>query len=178
MKPFAHKKFKALNIIQIVLMALWFGMIIWGFINRRKADISLIDGIAMAISFLFVVIYLGNLLYNFRLLRVYHAAEYQLPFSKAFSSALLCIYAIFILFAMYLLFDLLYEFLVLKTFIGMPLKYRLFMCGLVALLFTVSFIGIWLVILQIKLLRILKRRQLAKSDELLAQLGMDSENPR
>lgn len=175
-KAFKHRLFTILLLINIGLLLLWVLALLWTPFSVSRISTSSKEWL-LFIAFLLGLFASGsNLLYNFRLLRSYRSSSNtQVLYSRTLSIVLLCIYALFITFCIIFFCKEMYEIIKPKnynTYYGPTLWLLL---EYMALLTTT---GVWIIILQIKLLRLLQHIQLTKADELLTQLGADSENPR
>lgn len=170
MKLFRHKRFKALLVIQLSMILFLFILILFGaFISRnRTTDFDLM---MFGVFFLFIGVHIGNLIYNFKLYRVYNDDDGSLTFSKPFSIVLLVLYTLGCVASIFTIASSVYDALTIDRHPGL-LNNPFYL--MLLFLFIMFILSIWIIILQIKLLRFLKRRQLAKSDELLQQLGADS----
>lgn len=131
--------------------------------------------LTLSIFFLFIGVHITNLLYNIKLLKVYNDAENTTNFSKSLSVVLLILYTLGGMFNMLLIIAAVYEALDIYRRSNLLNPYFL---GVLVFMFILVIFSIWIIILQIKLLRLLKHRQLTKADELLQQLGADAENLR
>jgi hypothetical protein len=161
-------------VIQLSMVLFLFIVILFGaFVNKnRTTDFDLI---MFGIVFLFIGVHMGNLLYNFKLLRVYNDEDSGSTFNKSFSVVLLVLYTLGCIASIITIASSIYDALTIDRHPGL-LNNSFYV--MLLFMFIMFILSIWIIILQIKLLRILKRRQLAKADELLAQLGTDSENLR
>lgn len=174
MKPFPIKRFKALLIVQItMLLCLSLFVIIKISLSRANTISSVL--LMFGVFFLYIGVHISNLLYNFKLLKVYNDEDGSTTFNKSFSILLLILYIAGFACNFLIITSTLYDLLTNDGYaarVDIRLYVMLFYMSVLALL------CIWIIILQIKLLRLLKQKQLAKADELLAQLGADSEIPR
>jgi hypothetical protein len=171
MKPFAHKRFKALLVIQLSFVLLLFLLMLFGAFMGRS-NITSFDLLMFGVIFLFIGVHIGNLLYNFKLLSVYNDEDGATTFNKSLSMALLILYILGCAASFFTIVSSLYEVLTSDRYAVMLNKPFYLMISFISIL---AFLSIWIIILQIKLLRLLKRRQLAKTDELVAHLGADTE---
>ena len=177
-KPFRNKLFKTLLYIQVVILFTWFFLfskLIFEMESKKGPTLS--EWYQIIAIFIYPLVCAGNLLYNFYLLRAYNAPpESKISFKKAGSIILLCLYIPLIALSIYGSYMLISELRTMYSLHHVKLGLKQFLVVSSIILFGVT--GIWMVVMQIKLLRLLKYTQLAKADELLAQLGADSEIPR
>jgi hypothetical protein len=174
MTPFPYKRFKALLVVQITLLLCLFLLFIIKILVSRGDTISS-DLLMSGVFSLFIGAHVSNLLYNFKLLKVYNDEDGSTTFNKSFSILLLILYIAGFACSFLIITSTLYDLLTNDGYaarVDIRLYVMLFYMSVLALL------CIWIIILQIKLLRLLKQKQLAKADEMLAQLGTDSENPK
>lgn len=174
MNPFPHKTFKALITIQLVLILLFFLLLLLASITNRKNNTNNDFEVLMyGIFFAFIGVHMGNLLYNFKLLKGYKDEDGSATFSKSLSVVLLILYTLGCMFGIFIIIAALYEAMDINR---SPNLLNASFWGMLIFMFILAILSIWIIILQIKLLRLLKRRQLTKADELVAQLGADSES--
>jgi hypothetical protein len=170
-KPFNQRLFSVLLAISSGLIIFWVLIIVWTFTIATRIAIRNEDWIVFTAFLLALGVCLGNLLYNYRLLRAYRSpVEAPTSYSRTASILLLCFYAICTALSIAL-------FVVLFTELVEPRPYKirfniipwLLMGGMLVLIVTST----WIIVLQIKLLRQLRRRVQAQEASLLEGLGQD-----
>jgi magnesium-transporting ATPase (P-type) len=167
MKPFPHKRFKALLVIQLSMVLLFFLLMLFGAFMSRNS-LTDFDLLMFGVVFLFIGVHVANLLYNFKLLRVYNDEPDTATFSKSLSMVLLTLYIIGFAASFFTIASSVYEALTIDGHYGLLNKPFYLM---LLFIFIMAVLSIWIIILQIKLLRLLKRLQTAKADELVEIIG-------
>ncbi len=174
MKPFPYKRFKALLVVQITMLLCLFLLFIIKILVSRANTISS-DLLMFGVFFLFIGAHVSNLLYNFKLLKVYKNEDGTATFNRSFSILLLILYILGFASSFFIITSTLYDLL---SNDGYAARVDIWLYVMLFYMSVLAFLSIWIIILQIKLLRLLKRLQNARAEELVANLGAETENRR
>jgi hypothetical protein len=174
MNPFPIKRLKALLIVQITMLLCLSLFVTIKILASRVNTISS-DLLMLGVFFLFISVHISNLLYNFKLLKVYKDEDGTATFNKSFSILLLIFYIAGFASNFFIITSTLYDLL---TNDGYAARVDIRLYVMLFCMSVLAFLNIWISILQIKLLRLLKRLQTARAEELVAKLGAETEDRR
>jgi hypothetical protein len=173
MQTTKQQRLKILSIIQLALIAIIILTIWESFLSTEGAISSWTSLISFLLANLVLLVCAGNPLYNFQLLKAYHASgETPVRYKKAGGIVLLCCHSLLIIWAFVLSIILIEEWLASTI----REKFPSFEWSVISFLVFLSLTGAWTIVLQIKHLRKLRNKQQSASEQLLASIGHTTED--